>query len=135
MKFTINNYKNEFPKLKNVSEQLQKSYDFTCEAQKYYGKDTEITETIDLFLQVLNKKYGSTSKSKPAKTTTPKAVKEKRVSAPKAAKPKAEKPKSRKKKTTPRKLNAYCPKWDLSNGFARWTVKTLAYRANLLCAY
>ena len=87
MKFTLQNYRKEFPKLKNVSETLQESYEFACDAHEFYDKDKTIKETIDMFLKALNLQFGNNTNGA---TKTEKG--QKNVKTKKEPKPKVEKP-------------------------------------------
>ena len=91
MKFTEKNFRTEFPKLKNTDKKLQERFELMNKTKpEDYEKSETIKRGIDMFLELLNQRYGgkipaSVPSQKSPKSSKPK--KEKKEKQPKTPKP------------------------------------------------
>ena len=88
MKFTVKNFRTEFPKLGITDGDLVKRFELANKSRpEDYNNSEVVKRMIDMFVLQLNQRYGKTSPQKSEKTAKqPKEKKEKQPKTPKPAK-------------------------------------------------
>ena len=87
MKFTAQNFRTEFKKLKNVSAELEKRFELMSQVTPEKYKNSEVLKKgVDLFVRQLNEMYGSTTPKRRGVLNTPKSTENKKEKQPKPAK-------------------------------------------------